>query len=318
MVTDSGATGRAAEEIADARARRPRRRSDATPARAPPTEADLDTAQLRRLLAALNAMRDGNFRKRLPVSGEGLVADLAIAYNEIAERQQHILSELTRVQRVAGREGRHSERLAARPGRGRLGEVRRGRQQPGHRPGASHRRVRPGGRGGLRRRPDPADGPAARRPVAARRAAAGRPQRERARGPAVVDRRRDHPGDPGGRHRGQARRPGAGPRRRRQLARPDRRGEHDVVPADRPGARHRAGHDRRRRRRPVPHRHRRGVRGDGPAQGHRRPDGRPAVLVRLRGDPRGPRGRHRGPARRPGRRPRGVRAPGRTSPTRST
>ena len=42
-------------------------------------------------------------RERLPASGEGLVADLAIAYNEIADRQQHILSELTRVQRVGGR-----------------------------------------------------------------------------------------------------------------------------------------------------------------------------------------------------------------------
>ncbi|GAA2151731.1 HAMP domain-containing protein [Nocardioides koreensis] len=84
-----------------------RRESGARPA----AGGELDAAQLRRLLAGLNAMRDGNFRKRLPVSGEGLVADLAIAYNEIADRQQHILSELTRVQRVAGREGRHSERL---------------------------------------------------------------------------------------------------------------------------------------------------------------------------------------------------------------
>src|SRR4051794_25559322 len=74
-------------------------------------EDELDRVQLRRLLVALEAMRDGNFRKRLPVAGEGLVTDLAIAYNEIADRQQHMLSELTRVQRVAGREGRHSERL---------------------------------------------------------------------------------------------------------------------------------------------------------------------------------------------------------------
>ena len=112
MVTDSRATGTiAAEETQMPSTQRPRRRSDAR--RAPPRtdDGDLDPAQLRRLLAALNAMRDGNFRKRLPVSGEGLGADLAIAYNEIAERQQHILSELTRVQRVAGREGRHSERL---------------------------------------------------------------------------------------------------------------------------------------------------------------------------------------------------------------
>ncbi len=99
-----------------------RRKAATRAATRPPKEGDLDTAQLGRLLTALNAMRDGNFRKRLPVSGEGLVSDLTIAYNEIADRQQHILSELTRVQRVAGREGRHSERLQ--PGLGEGGWAR--------------------------------------------------------------------------------------------------------------------------------------------------------------------------------------------------
>ena len=90
------------------------RRTGKSPRRTPARRAageDLDRAQLRRLLAALEAMRDGNFRRRLPVTGEGLAADLAIAYNEFADRQQHMFSELTRVQRVAGTEGRHSERL---------------------------------------------------------------------------------------------------------------------------------------------------------------------------------------------------------------
>ena len=50
----------------------------------------------------------------------------------------------------------------------------------------------------------------------------------------------------------------------------------------------------------------------------RQPDGGPAALVRLRGDARGARGRHRGQARRPGRRSRASPAPGRTSPTAST
>ena len=61
-------------------------------------------------------------RRQLPQApprlGHGLAADLAIAYNEIAERQQHLTSELGRVQRVAGREGRHSERLEAGVGEG--------------------------------------------------------------------------------------------------------------------------------------------------------------------------------------------------------
>ncbi len=74
--------------------------------------------QLRRLLDAMVAMRDGNFRKRLTVVGDDLLGELAAVYNEIAERQQHLTSELSRVHRVAGREGRHSERLASSLGDG--------------------------------------------------------------------------------------------------------------------------------------------------------------------------------------------------------
>ena len=48
------------------------------------------------------------------------------------------------------------------------------------------------------------------------------------------------------------------------------------------------------------------------AEEHHQHDGRPAPLVRLRGDARGPRGRHRRQARRPGRRARASPAPGRT------
>ncbi|HEU4512078.1 MAG TPA: HAMP domain-containing protein [Nocardioidaceae bacterium] len=78
----------------------------------------VDEAQLRRLLEAMTAMRDGNFRKRLTVGGDGVLGELAAVYNEIAERQQHLASELTRVHRVAGREGRHTERLSAGLGEG--------------------------------------------------------------------------------------------------------------------------------------------------------------------------------------------------------
>ena len=78
----------------------------------------VDEAQLRRLLDAMTAMRDGNFRKRMTVRGEGLLAEVAAVYNEIADRQQHLASELSRVQRVAGREGRHSERLNSGLGEG--------------------------------------------------------------------------------------------------------------------------------------------------------------------------------------------------------
>ena len=46
------------------------------------------------------------------------MAELFEVYNEIAERQQHLASELSRVHRVAGREGRYSERLDGGMGEG--------------------------------------------------------------------------------------------------------------------------------------------------------------------------------------------------------
>ena len=151
--------------------------------------------------------------------------------------------------RPAGRRPRGPALRAAagRRRRGRLGEVDRVGQRPGLRPGASHGRAGPGRRRRLGGRPDPAHGRGPERPAAARRAAPAGPQRERAREPALRHLARDHPGDPRGRHRGQARWPGPGPQRGRQLARPDRRGQRDVVPADRAGARHRPRDDGGRR-----------------------------------------------------------------------
>ncbi|NXY96667.1 HAMP domain-containing protein [Streptomyces sp. BR123] len=72
---------------------------------------EVDTAALNRLLTALVSMRDGNFRKRLTVSGDGVMAEIAAAYNEVADRNLHLTGELSRVRRMVGREGKLSERL---------------------------------------------------------------------------------------------------------------------------------------------------------------------------------------------------------------
>ncbi|WP_351229146.1 HAMP domain-containing protein [Streptomyces sp. NPDC002133] len=71
----------------------------------------VDTAALNRLLAALVAMRDGNFRKRLTVSDDGVMAEIAAVFNEVADRNLHLTGELARVRRVVGREGKLTERL---------------------------------------------------------------------------------------------------------------------------------------------------------------------------------------------------------------
>ncbi|MFI5525107.1 HAMP domain-containing protein [Streptomyces platensis] len=74
---------------------------------------EVDTAALNRLLVALVAMRDGNFRKRLTVSGDGVMSEIAAVFNEVADRNLHLTGELTRVRRVVGREGKLTERLEA-------------------------------------------------------------------------------------------------------------------------------------------------------------------------------------------------------------
>ncbi|MFJ4502552.1 HAMP domain-containing protein [Streptomyces sp. NPDC088864] len=72
---------------------------------------EVDAAALHRLLAGLVAMRDGNFRRRVTVSGEGVMAELAAVFNEVADRNLHLTGELARVRRVVGREGKLTERL---------------------------------------------------------------------------------------------------------------------------------------------------------------------------------------------------------------
>ena len=104
-----------------------------------------------------------------------------------------------------------------------------------------------------------------------------------------------------GRHRRQARRPGRGARRRRHLEGPHRQRQLDGVEPDRPGAQHRRRRHRHRQRRPVAQDHRRRQGRDPPAEEHHQHDGRSAERVRLGSEPRRPRGRHRRQARRPGR-----------------
>ncbi len=71
----------------------------------------VDTVALNRLLAALVSMREGNFRKRLTVSGDGVMAEIAAVFNEVADRNLHLTGELSRVRRMVGREGKLTERL---------------------------------------------------------------------------------------------------------------------------------------------------------------------------------------------------------------
>src|SRR5579872_2910378 len=68
------------------------------------------TAQERRLLNALHAFRHGDFSVRLPVSGQGIQAEIAAAFNECLELKTRMLSEVKRVSRTIARDGRLSNR----------------------------------------------------------------------------------------------------------------------------------------------------------------------------------------------------------------
>ncbi|MET9023309.1 HAMP domain-containing protein [Actinopolymorpha sp. NPDC004070] len=73
---------------------------------------DAEDVALDRLLAAMEDLRDGNFRRRVTVGGDNEVtAKLAAAFNEIAERNQDLVGELMRVREAAGREGQFTERV---------------------------------------------------------------------------------------------------------------------------------------------------------------------------------------------------------------
>nr|WP_237518805.1 HAMP domain-containing protein [Streptomyces sp. SID5910] len=56
-------------------------------------------------------MREGNFRRRLTVSGDGVMSEIAAVFNEVADRNLHLTGELARVRRMVGREGKLTERL---------------------------------------------------------------------------------------------------------------------------------------------------------------------------------------------------------------
>ncbi|GLW55956.1 HAMP domain-containing protein [Kitasatospora phosalacinea] len=103
---------------AAARGARPVPPSRAGGGRRPGPGRGAEPAELRKLLTALTAMRDGNFRRRLTFPGDGLLAEIAAVFNEVADRNQHLTGELARVRRAVGREGRLSERLESGVGEG--------------------------------------------------------------------------------------------------------------------------------------------------------------------------------------------------------
>ncbi|MFC8367785.1 HAMP domain-containing protein, partial [Streptomyces sp. NPDC057238] len=69
------------------------------------TEATPGDQELRRLLAGLTAVRDGDFGTRLPDDADGLMGDIAKVFNGMVDQLSVFTSEVTRVAREVGTEG---------------------------------------------------------------------------------------------------------------------------------------------------------------------------------------------------------------------
>ncbi|MEU4456604.1 HAMP domain-containing protein, partial [Nocardia fluminea] len=80
----------------------------AAPARAMPEQAPVatDEVELRRLLAGLTAVRDGDFGTRLPTDADGLLGEIAMVFNGMVDQLSLFTSEVTRVAREVGTDGR--------------------------------------------------------------------------------------------------------------------------------------------------------------------------------------------------------------------
>ncbi|MBT2449762.1 HAMP domain-containing protein [Streptomyces sp. ISL-43] len=70
-----------------------------------PGDGGIGEAELRRLLAGLTAVRDGDFRTRLPDGADGLLGEIATVFNGMVNQLSLFTSEVTRVAREVGTEG---------------------------------------------------------------------------------------------------------------------------------------------------------------------------------------------------------------------
>ena len=203
------------------------------------------TAQVRNIAEVATAIAGGDLSKKITVDVRGEILLLKETLNTMVEQLRSFAAEVTRVAREVGTDGQ-ARRPSDRSRRRRHLEGSDRQRQPACRQldhaGSQHRRRHD------RRRP--------RRPVAQDH---GRRERRDSRAEeydqhhgrsAQCFRFRGDARGARGRHRRQARRPGAGARRRRHLEGPHRHGQRHGRQPDRAGARHRQGGDRRRQRGP--------------------------------------------------------------------
>ncbi|GAA4515358.1 MULTISPECIES: HAMP domain-containing protein [Nonomuraea] len=83
-----------------------------------PEERTYTEADLVPILETLFSWRDGDFRRRVPYAPPGILSEVRLLLNEVADRREHLANELTRVRKEVVKEGRFGERLTPGPGVG--------------------------------------------------------------------------------------------------------------------------------------------------------------------------------------------------------
>jgi methyl-accepting chemotaxis protein len=68
-------------------------------------QTELDEDGLRRLLAGLTAVREGDLSVRLPDAGGGILGEIAAVYNDMVGHLSLVTSEVTRVADEVGAQG---------------------------------------------------------------------------------------------------------------------------------------------------------------------------------------------------------------------
>ncbi|MEV0582836.1 HAMP domain-containing protein [Nonomuraea sp. NPDC050310] len=83
-----------------------------------PEERTYTESDLIPILETLFSWRDGDFRRRVPHAPPGILSEVRLLLNEVADRREHLANELLRVRREVVKEGRFQERLTPGPGVG--------------------------------------------------------------------------------------------------------------------------------------------------------------------------------------------------------
>ncbi|MBB5776291.1 HAMP domain-containing protein [Nonomuraea jabiensis] len=91
-----------------------------TTAKAAPTpeERTYTESDLIPILETLFSWRDGDFRRRVSHAPPGILSEVRLLLNEVADRREHLANELVRVRKEIVKEGRFGERLTPGPGVG--------------------------------------------------------------------------------------------------------------------------------------------------------------------------------------------------------